>query len=182
MCSSDLFPSHDKEGEWEEKVYNPSVILDGSTYKMWYDGGDAVGYATSADGITWEKHEEPVLTGSAGAWDEGGVSSSTVILEGETYKMWYSGIGASDYAIGYATSADGITWEKHEEPVLEKEGEWDEYGVFGPSVLYNGEEYEMWYSGIGASDYAIGYATSADGIVWEKHEGPVLEKEGGWVS
>jgi hypothetical protein len=44
-----------------------SVLFDGTTYKMWYAGGNAswtgqIGYATSPDGITWTKNPNPVIT------------------------------------------------------------------------------------------------------------------------
>ena len=42
--------------------------------------------------------------------------------EGDVYKMWYTGYngapsnieGKAEYAIGYATSPDGVNWTKHE--------------------------------------------------------------------
>lgn len=55
-------------GSWEaNSVGSPTVIKDGSIYKMWYTGLDAalygrIGYATSSDGITWTKYAgNPVL-------------------------------------------------------------------------------------------------------------------------
>ena len=57
-------------GAWDDQwVYAPSVILDGSTYKMWYAASSAastsrkIGYATSPDGNTWTKvGTTPVLS------------------------------------------------------------------------------------------------------------------------
>ncbi len=65
-------------GAWDDQwVYAPSVILDGSTYKMWYVSfivaslSRKIGYATSPDGNTWTKvGTTPVLSpGTAGSWD-----------------------------------------------------------------------------------------------------------------
>lgn len=60
--------------------------------------------------------------------------------------------------------------------------DWDSYGVYAPSVLYDGHVYSMWYSGY---DYVgnppsegisqIGYATSLDGVTWSRAAGnPIL--------
>ncbi len=172
-------------GTWDEQgVYDPSVILDGSTYKMWYRGSasdiGALGYATSTDGVTWVKSgSNPILvSGTAGAWDASDVSGPTVIKDGSTYKMWYAGKSDSnpDYwyrmAIGYATSSDGVTWVKSgSNPVLVAgtAGAWDDYEVSSPTVIKDGSTYKMWYTGTAeAGNMVIGYATSSDGVTWVK--------------
>lgn len=161
-------------GEWDEAEADaPSVIHDGSTYKMWFHGCNtdysacAIGYATSTDGVTWTKDaSNPVLTGSAGDWDEV-VSWPQVIKNGvNSYQMWYYG-GKSDGSssgIGLATSTDGINWTKYAgNPVLSVA--WDGNYVRGHSVILDGSTYKMWFSS-GAGDTGIGYAESTDGIVW----------------
>jgi len=98
------------EGGWDEgTALWPSVVKDGSTYKMWYyGGGGKVGLATSPDGVNWTKEAtNPILTEG---WDGGGAYAHTVMLEGGTYRMWLnSGTGGSR-GIGYAESTDGISW------------------------------------------------------------------------
>ncbi len=159
-------------------AYVFSVILDGSTYKMWYDGNDGinnrVGYATSSDGITWTKSaSSPVLNlGTSGAWDDVHVSHPSVILDGSTYKMWYAGYDGSLWKIGYATSSDGISWTKSvSNPVLSVEagGTWDDAAIFTPRVIIDGSTYKMWYAGYDGLTWRIGYATSSDGITWNKY-------------
>jgi hypothetical protein len=62
-------------------------------------------------------------------------------------------------------------WKKYPgNPVLDlgPSGTWDDYDVSGPTVLFDGKKYQMWYYGSDGSNYEIGYATSADGIVWVK--------------
>ena len=68
--------------QWDNGfLEGPSVIKDGSTYKMWYCGYDAVvdgngtdghanvGYATSLDGINWAKYVgNPILTTGLNTW------------------------------------------------------------------------------------------------------------------
>jgi len=113
----------------------PSVIREGSSYKMWYMGydgsNDRIFYATSDDGLTWTKvnNANPgtcdsgapcpygdgrigLGSGSAGDASHAGWGLS-VIKDGSTYKMWYAGyIAASGWIIYYAHSPDGLTWTK----------------------------------------------------------------------
>lgn len=86
-------------------AYEPTVIKDGSTYKMWYNahrGTVQIVYATSPDGLTWTKYNnlvEPIsdTTGTMGRIPTGSLGDVThvyspyVIKVGNVYKMWYSG-------------------------------------------------------------------------------------------
>ncbi len=146
-------------GTWDSgEVLCPSVIYDGSEYKMWYTGSShAIGFATSPDGINWTKYpDNPVFTASPFA------SAQTVLFNDGVYKMWYQSGGE----IGYATSPDGINWTRYaNNPVLEGSH---------PCVLFDGAEYKMWYGQL-----SISYATSPDGINWTEHpDNPVLRPGG----
>jgi predicted GH43/DUF377 family glycosyl hydrolase len=113
-------------GTWDDsEVRNPCVIKEGvSAYRIWYSGTNAsntdkIGRATSSDGLTWTKNVGPVFSesGQAGDFDENAVFAPCVILDGSTYKMWYTGeAGASVRKLGYATSNDGITWTRTQIP------------------------------------------------------------------
>jgi hypothetical protein len=64
----------------------------------------------------WIKYpHNPIISGTSGTWDAAYVAFSAVIHD-TVYKMWYTGgINWSTYAdskIGYATSIDGINWDK----------------------------------------------------------------------
>jgi len=155
-------------GEWDSAlVANPSVIKDGSTYKMWYQGGDGlttkIGYATSNDGVTWLKHTGPVLErGPSGFWDAlaSGLELPSVVKDGSVFMMWY--FAALIGVIGYATSNDGVNWSKFDQPVLTPTPEsWDSGVVMEPKVLIDGAEYKMYYTGRAPGiGNAIGLATS----------------------
>jgi len=170
------------QGAFDEVAIWPgTVMVEGATYKMWYTGQDAdgiyrIGYATSTDGIIWTKdnNSKPVLDiGPVNKFDGGGATSPAVIKDDGIYKMWYAGmISYSNnlYQIGYATSADGITWtrENHGDPILSfgKSSAFDGNALFGDVVIKDGDTYRMWY--IGLPSQSVGYATSPDGINWEK--------------
>jgi hypothetical protein len=166
---------------WDERyVTHPSVIYDGEIYHMWYSGRDnanhyRIGYANSSDGVTWEKYlGNPILDIGPGAWEDDTVTHPSVIYDGNTYHMWYSGYDGFNYQIGYANSSNGITWNKYAmNPVLDLGGPttWEDTHVFGCSVLFDGVKFHMWYTGYDGSNYRIGYANSSEGITWDRYAG-----------
>ena len=184
-------------GSWEPKILEPIVIRMGDTLKMWYSGYNRdigkgrIGYATSLDGINWDKYESnPVIdSGSTGEWDNGGLAPKSVIFDGTIYRMWYVGYDVLNWhRVGYATSPDGINWTKYDDPATTAPpfaesdpvlkpgliGSWDYDDVFGGSVLFDGSIFHMWYGALELSTFTtrIGYATSPDGIHWKKYDDP----------
>jgi len=122
----------------------------------------------------------PVLTpGPQGSWDYNQVGRESVLYNGSQYNMWYSS-SDTQLSIGYASSKDGIHWVKQPAPVLTRgsNGTWDAGGVEGPSVLWNGTLFLMYFTGSSgtlASD--IGVAFSKDMIHWTKYEGnPIVSR------
>ncbi len=188
-------------GDWDRPLIAPSSVLylDG-VYHMWYWGGITVtlklqiGHATSPDGISWTKDtlNNPVLgPGAAGSWDDNMVNEPTVLFIDSVFHMWYNGNTGSDFSrdilIGHATSADGITWIKDtlNNPVLDvgPNGAWDDVWISCPSVIFDGSEYHMWYSGYDGTNSAyikIGHASSPDGIVWTKDPSNPVLTPGNW--
>ena len=183
------------QGAWDSShIFDPVVIFHDAEYRMWYSGDDdsnnRIGYATSIDGVAWKKHPgSPVIDiGPAGAWDGVYTSNCSVIHDDAEYKMWYCGVGDHDPSngrIGYATSLDGINWEKHSDnPIIDMgpAGTWSQDTVSKPTVIFRKGEYMMWYVGHDRGPrgkrYRIGYATSVDGIAWTQHpDNPVLDIE-----
>lgn len=109
-------------------VNDPSVVKTGDVYYMYYtlaERGvrDRVGVATSADGISWEPKGIALDVGEPGQWDALSAGRPSVIVEDETFKLWYDGrkdfppgfpdknvptSNDSRRAVGYATSRDGL--------------------------------------------------------------------------
>ena len=181
------------EGSWDDAhVSHPSVLFDGSEYHVWYVGDHGsqrgIGYARSMDGAVWERYPgNPVLQDGIGdAWDGDFVSQPSVLYDGTQYHMWYTGYDGTHTRIGYATSADGVVWNKHaSNPVLDlgDSGSWDAVGVSSPTVLLENSTYHMWYTGYDGTNMRIGYATSDNGVVWDPHaSNPVMDlgANGSW--
>lgn len=175
-------------GEWDAGgVSNATVAQVDDVYHLWYAGQDVdgtrrIGHATSSNGADWTKHEaNPVLEpGPEGSWDERGVRPGDVVLIEDEYHMWYTGANAAGTAqIGLATSPDGVAWTKFAgNPVLRVGAtDSDALGVYRPGVLFDGETYRMWYTGVGDDGVnRIGLATSVNGIDWVRDpDSPILD-------
>jgi predicted GH43/DUF377 family glycosyl hydrolase len=138
---------------WEAgSVLVNAVLYKLGQYTMYYTGGAEIGRATSLDGINWQRDtiNNPVLSGTLGQWDEGGVSLSRCLYADNLIHMWYTGFNNNERQIGYATSLDGITWIKYGgNPILTKgsSGSWDGSYVQAGTVLLEGNTFRMWYDG-----------------------------------
>jgi hypothetical protein len=186
--------THGAPGELDDEgMAGAAVIWDGSLFHMWYGGlhNDYVEracYATSPDGTTWAKQlcDLPGLEpGVPTAWDADVVRPTTVIIEGDTYRMWYNAawwagpVMGWAARVGYAESLDGINWDKRPYWVLGPTVDWEFNATALPYVVFDGSTYHMWFSGGQQTstvvDFQIGYAYSSDGTHWTKNaKNPVI--------
>jgi predicted GH43/DUF377 family glycosyl hydrolase len=78
------------------------------------------------------------------------------------------------FVLTFSISFAQTNWTKHGSPVLDPgpAGEWDDQRLGICSVLFDGSTYHMWYTAdsVGGNLHDIGYATSADGIIWTKYD------------
>jgi len=123
----------------------------------------------------WTKHpDNPVMVpGEPGGWNYSSLGPGSILFFDNTYHMYYDAYTEfKDWAFGYATSPDGITWEKHpNNPILElgAPGEWDSYWISDAFVVNADTIFHMWYTGRKeGGQFRIGHATSPDGIEWTK--------------
>lgn len=119
--------------------------------------------------------------GNPGDRDDKSVESPTVVKIGDnSYVMWYRGqtYGDKTGVIMRATSTDGLVWTKTGvvmSPAEDYEGD----KIDPMTVIYENGVYKMWYGAEGYGGCAC-YATSSDGINWDRYEGnPVLRKTSG---
>jgi predicted GH43/DUF377 family glycosyl hydrolase len=188
-----------RAGNWDNySLQSPFVIRENGQYKMWYTSEGPnyttfkIGYATSPDGVNWNRLDNPIFEAGTQSWEAGGVGTCCVMPITGGYKMWYVGATTAGVngkqCLGYATSIDGISWQRDtlNNPVLEPgdPGEWDDYWLMLPRVLFIDDLYYMWYGAAGSyfGDFRVGLATSIDGINWTKFwDNPVLKPSvSGW--
>jgi len=177
-----------KESGWEDDINRPVVVKRGDGYHMWYTGqakGHSwIGYATSPDGITWKRMSDKPVLSPEKPWEKVALMVPHVLWDEEAkqFRMWYS--GGEQYepdAIGYATSADGLAWSKHEaNPIFKFDpaSEWEQHKVTGCQVEKHGDWYLMFYIGFRDVHHAqIGVARSKDGITnWQRHPAnPIIQ-------
>ncbi|MCK5038592.1 MAG: hypothetical protein KAS16_05785, partial [Thermoplasmata archaeon] len=153
-----------------------TVIKDNGIYKMWYSGVDLtmtyrIFYATSNDGINWNKQGLVMNLGAPGSSEDNHVATPHVLKDGPIYKMWYGGHDDSNWRIHYATSLDGISWTRFGVvvPLGGLPGGTDDKLTIGQTILKEDGEFRMWYGGSDIFDvFRIHYATSIDGISWTR--------------
>lgn len=171
------------------------VIADDGTWLFYFHvvtqgGGDSIGLATAPgpDG-PWDFGSGPVLKpGAEGAWDAGRLEWPCVVRDGSTYRMYYTGTNAAGRkAIGMATSADGLTWTKYNDPtteeaqfaesdpVLRSTGGWEGSSTDRPRVAEAPDGWVMIYNGLSTNTRGLAY--SEDGVTWRKSEAnPIITR------
>jgi len=173
------------DSPWEKNiaVMCPHVIWDepAKVYRMWYSGGEqyepnAIGYATSPDGLKWTKHpDNPIfIADKNGPWEQHKVTACQVIREGDWHLMFYIGFADEHTAqIGLARSRDGITgWERHpQNPIIRarvNNEAWDYDACYKPYALFHEGRWLLWYNGRKGGVEQIGVATHEGRELWPK--------------
>jgi L-ascorbate metabolism protein UlaG (beta-lactamase superfamily) len=201
---------------WTKYARNPVPLVTEEEWMLYLNPllkpgmlpGQTVLRATASDPTgPWTVDETPVLTiGSGRDWDTQGILPFSVVRTADEYVLYYNGFGAlPGTGIGMATSPDGLTWAKYDDPATTDgvfshsdpvfgaadNGHWDGFAVRFPSVLRTEQGWLMFYSGAGegpcplvAFPYQIGLAASDDGITWTRFQAdPVIVHDGSaWVS
>ena len=156
------------------------VLREGKAWRMWYTGGVnwennngvlkhyyTIKHANSADGIHWEASPEVCIPFQYDT--EYAIARPSVTKIGDTYHMWYTYRETPTihtYRIGYATSADGLTWTRKDDEAgidVSPEG-WDSEMVGYPHVFEHNGVWFLMYNGNGYGKTGFGYAT---------HDGPI---------
>ena len=169
---------------WDSKLYPSSSVIGRTTQCV---AGPAL--------TDWLPDPEPILKpGAAGDWDEKQVLAPHVLKTENGYIMYYSGVGASGIQmIGMATSTDGVTWTKYNDPATTdkpyansdpifqpgEKGAWDASWVHQPRVFQTADGWMMIYRGTSdrnGSTMKLGLAISTDGIHWERYTGNPIFK------
>lgn len=159
---------------------------------------NAMGLAVSTDGgVSFKRmFEGPIMDRTP--LEPYVAVTPTIIQESDHYKMWYvSGIKWTKvnekyepvYVIKYAQSKDGIEWVRPNIQVIPSRHELEAFSR--PSVFKLNNLYHMFFCFRGSEDYRdgsqayrFGYATSKDGITWERMDSgfELLGEKGDWES
>jgi hypothetical protein len=166
-----LGPIMDRTAHEPHFVASCCVLEDAGLWRNWYLAGTEwlvgrqrpepryhIRYAESRDGIHWQRQGHIALDFAGPG--ETALSRPSVLRDGDTWKMWYSGRGHA-YRIGYAESPDGLTWQRQDASVgIEPSvNGWDADMIEYPHVfdldgrrymLYNGNGYGL--SGFGLAE------------------------------
>lgn len=160
-------------------VATPFVAQDGGTLRMWYLSATAwqlidgrmepsytIRHAESADGFDWKpSHVECV------ACDGDEAIARPWVLRGKRlYHMWYCyrslhcyrNDPRRSYRIGYATSADGLVFERRDNELEIGGGSdtWQAEMQAYPALYAEGGRWYLLYNGNGFGKDGFGYATS----------------------
>jgi len=133
---------------------------------------NCIGFAQGRlDGVFDKPSLAPML--DRHAVDPYSLSYPWVLRESEQiWHMWYGSNlawgkeqASMQHVLKYASSTDGQNWQRDGRICLNlKPGE---IGLSRPCVYRDGDAWRMWYA-IRGAQYRVGYAESADGLVWRR--------------
>jgi len=151
-------------GHWDDKIRERGWILrEGDLYRLWYTGYDGkrddiklLGYATSTDGIHWERSPKNPLVRDQ--W----VEDMMVVRDGDTYYMFAEGddVKRDNHAV-MLTSPDGINWKwEGELDVRAADGKTEGPRPCGTPTVWI--ENGVWYLFYEVGDKGVWLATTRD--------------------
>lgn len=148
-------------------VGRPSVIYDGSLFRMWYDGRKdlpagapdanapksntstrSVGYATSPDGVTWTRRPEPVYGENAGGVHVSRIGDALImVIESRAGTKW-------------ASSRDGVTWKSR--GLLRAKDQHSPHGHVTPFLFVDEKIVRLYYGAAAAENWNQNAIYAAD--------------------
>ncbi len=169
---------------------DPSVLYDSGTYDLYFSaldsgGAESIGFSSTPEvggtkqpnNASWSNPATQVLAAGGSTFDSSGVSHPSVIKDGATYVMYFTGDSSGTLSIGRATSATAGGAFTGDTQILAPgaAGTFDANGVRDPVVVKVASgDYRMLYTGLDAEGIErVGLATSANGSTWTK-QGVVL--------
>lgn len=180
---------------------DPHVLAEGEGYTMFassderFDGDVRLYRLASTDAATWALDpEEPVLEAGEGErdWDRGAVETPSVVQFQGKYHLFYTGYpttyeDVTSFAIGHATSEDGLAWTRDAEPLVQPTDptgevnlDFDQFVVGEPGAVVVDDELYLYFTAVGANVevgttlQVIGLVRSLDGETWTEPEAVLL--------
>lgn len=154
--------------------FDVALLAEKEKFRMWFSWRPqkSLAVVSSPDGVSWSEPVPCLGPEPSTGWEDD-INRPAVLRREDGYHLWYTGQTEKNSRLGYATSRDGIHWQRRSpRPVLVPDQPWEKVAIMCPHVLWDAgqRQFRMWYSG--GEQYepdAIGYATSSDGLSWTKH-------------
>lgn len=164
-----------KKTDWDAAIRERGWILkDGLTWKMWYTGYDGepeslkkLGYATSTDGVHWQRHKNNPLI------DDVWIEDMMVVRDGDRYLMFAE--GKNDQA-QLLSSTDGLKWVRLGTlDIRLTNGKPIPPGPFGTPTAFRHQD-GTWYLYYERRDAGVWLATSKTLLNWKNvSDEPVIK-------
>jgi predicted GH43/DUF377 family glycosyl hydrolase len=189
-------------------VGDPSVIHEGSSYRMYYTGfdpyrdpqGPEICEAISSDGIHWtnlnakDSVQGRVLFTNSNGWSNAH-ETCFLLHSNNDYKLYFtryedtgSGFfGATEISLGLATSSDGLHFTQVADTAILKSSPhfYDRSALSSPSITKYRDSLFMMYTGFRYDTTIVTqllYTTSKDGVHWKKGLKPAIKSnEAPWA-
>lgn len=118
----------------------------------------------------------PILTlNKKNKWEAGAVFNCSVVFDNGIFHMVYRAINSGFYpfktennslgyknfisSVGYATSQDGIHFQRHNKPLLRPDKEWDRYGCEDPRITKFEDKFYIFYTAMSSPAYTPGVSS-----------------------
>ena len=147
-----LLPSED-----ETDVSQAAVLKDGDNWHMYYSyrtGSDilpGLRFATSEDGLHWEKTGQQILSCTPGGYDSHYYEWHQILKLGLDYVLLSECFDGTHWSVGVAHSASPATgWVKRDTPLFEcsgAPGAFDVHHVATPAIFDIGSRIMLFYQG-----------------------------------
>jgi len=138
---------------------------DDGSYHMWYRirdnnvRGRGYGYATSTDGLNWEKYEGNPVFQKDPSKQYASNEKITVLKVDETFHGWYTVEDDGLWITNHITSKDGINWSGDQEVI-------NDQMCKDADVIFLDDTFYLYCIGPTYTDIAV--HTSANGVDWER--------------
>jgi hypothetical protein len=136
-----------------------------------------------------DRTDQPLLKASR-PWEDFCITYCRVLRDGNNWRMWYIAFDHNyktddDYYVCYATSTDGVQWDRPKLGIVNYNGSKDNNiiakGEFGNAVFVDpqadaSERYKVVYIKPHGAEWWIYGGVSGDGIHWKAMDAPLLKK------
>jgi poly(3-hydroxybutyrate) depolymerase len=189
-------------GPWKRHEENPIIKLEGKESYSIQNGPQSVIHwkdkwhmflmtsqpmvtklAQSDDGLTWKRPHHNYLLQPEMPWEGSYNLAKAAVVRDDEVWLYYFGKKAKTEMVSLARSNDLVNWQKEPKPIFtHQDSRIDGTRAFPDCVIQEGDTWYMYYD-VGydyhhpknPDGYAIGVATSPDGINWtDSPKSPVL--------